>query len=203
MASAAGFAEPVTAPRQPWKTKPCAGVAVSVTTLDNELKCRLEPRTAGPAARLGAIARLVEAGVPVSAMVAPVIPRINDHEIEAILAAVADHGARSASYVLLRLPLEVEPLFRDWLETHYPQRAAAVMHAIEGCHGGKAYDSAFHTRMRGRGIVADLIAQRFTVARRRLGLDAALPPLSRDQFRPPDDGQLALFPPAVDPAPSV
>jgi len=168
-------------------------VSVSLTTLDNELKRRLEPRTAGPAARLAVIDRLAAARVPVSTMVAPVIPRINDHELEAILAAAAQHGARNASYVLLRLPLEVEPLFRDWLATHYPDRAEATMRAIEACHGGKAYDSAFHSRMRGRGVVADLIAQRFAVARRRHGLDAPLPPLDTRQFRAVSETQPELF----------
>jgi DNA repair photolyase len=168
-------------------------VSVSVTTLDDELKRRLEPRTAGPGARLAAIAQLTAAGVPVSAMVAPVIPRINDHELEAIVAAAARHGARHASYVLLRLPLEVEPLFRDWLAVHFPERAAATLRAIASCHGGKAYDATFHSRMRGRGVLAELIAQRFTVARRRHGLDAPLAPLDTQQFRPLSDRQPELF----------
>lgn len=168
-------------------------VSVSVTTLDNELKRRLEPRTAGPAARLGVIGRLAEAGVPVGAMVAPVIPRINDHEMERILAAAAGAGARTASYVLLRLPLEVEPLFRDWLGVHFPERRDAVMRAIAACHGGKAYDSTFHLRMRGSGTLADLIADRFRIARRRHGLDGDLPELRTDRFRRADEKQFDLF----------
>jgi len=168
-------------------------VAVSVTTLDGELKRRLEPRTAGPAARLRIIERLAAAGVPVSAMLAPVIPRLNDHEIERILAAVAGQGARSASYVLLRLPLEVEPLFRDWLSVHYPQRAGAVMHAIEACHGGRAYDAEFHKRQRGTGAIAELIARRFQTARRRHGLDREAPVLRTGAFRRPAGPQLGLF----------
>lgn len=167
--------------------------AVSVTTLDNELKRRLEPRTAGPAARLHVIQTLSDAGVPVGAMVAPVIPRINDHEIERILAAVAERGARSASYVLLRLPREVEPLFRDWLGVHYPDRAGAVMNVIESCHRGKAYRSAFHARMRGEGVFADMIAQRFRVARRRHGLDRTVPALDTGAFRGGASAQLVLF----------
>ena len=112
-------------------------VSVSVTTLDDELKRRLEPRTAGPASRLRVIGELAAAGVPVSAMAAPIIPRINDQELEAIVGAVADAGARSASYVLLRLPHEVAPLFRDWLQAHYPDRAGAVMNAVRACRGGR------------------------------------------------------------------
>jgi DNA repair photolyase len=167
--------------------------SVSVTTLDNELKRQMEPRTAGVGGRLNVIRSLAEAGVPVSVMLAPVIPRINDHEIEKILAETADCGARSASYVLLRLPLEVEPLFREWLHLHYPQRAASVMRAIEACRGGKSYDSAFYKRMRGEGIVARMIARRFRVALKRHGLDGNPPPLATNQFRLPDDKQLDLF----------
>jgi DNA repair photolyase len=167
--------------------------SISVTTLDDELKRRLEPRAAGPGARLGAIRKLADAGIPVSVMAAPVIPRINDHELERILGLAAAHGAGNASYVLLRLPLEVEPLFRDWLQAHYPGRGGAVMRAIAECHGGKAYDSAFHLRMRGRGVLADLIADRFRIARRRFGLDGEAPPLRTDRFRPVYDRQPELF----------
>jgi len=168
-------------------------VAVSVTTLDDELKRRLEPRTAGPAARLNVIAQLAGAEVPVSAMVAPVIPRINDHEMEHVLAAVAERGAHSASYVLLRLPHEVAPLFRDWLKVHYPDRAGAVMRAVESCRGGKAYDSTFHKRMCGEGITAEMIASRFRLARRRLGLERKARELRTDRFQQARDRQLVLF----------
>ena len=167
--------------------------SVSVTTLDDELKRRLEPRAAGPAARLATIRKLACAGIPVSVMAAPVIPRINDSELERILESAAGHGAVSASYVLLRLPLEVEPLFRDWLEVHYPERGRAVMSAIAGCRGGKAYDSTYHLRMRGRGVVADMIADRFRVARRRFGLDREAPALRTDLFRRVYDNQPDLF----------
>lgn len=170
-----------------------ARVSVSVTTLDDELKRRLEPRTAGPAARLKVIGELSAAGVPVSAMVAPVIPRINDHEMEHILEAVAEKGAMSASYVLLRLPNEVAPLFREWLTAHYPDRADAVMRAIASCRGGKAYDASFHTRMRGEGLIADMIARRFRVARRRLGLDRDRAPLNTQAFQNPSDRQIPLL----------
>lgn len=168
-------------------------VSVSVTTLDNELKRRLEPRTAGPSARLQVIGELAAAGVPVNAMVAPVIPRINDQEIEHIIEAVAQHGAQSANYVLLRLPLEVEPLFRDWLTAHYPDRARAVMKMIKSCNDGKTNRSAFFTRMRGSGQFADLIAQRFRVARQRAGLDGPTGVLNVDGFRRAGGPQLSLF----------
>jgi DNA repair photolyase len=168
-------------------------VSVSLTTLDAELKRRLEPRTAGPTARLGVITSLRQAGVPAGAMLAPVIPKINDCEIERILAAAAEHGAIDASYVLLRLPLEVEPLFRDWLAAHFPDRAQSVMNAVRSCHHGKSYDSRFHARMRGHGVVADLIAQRFAVARRRYGLDRSAASLDTSRFRKPGGAQLPLF----------
>jgi DNA repair photolyase len=126
-------------------------------------------------------------------MVAPVIPRINDHEIETILGAVAERGAGGASYVLLRLPHEVAPLFRDWLAQHYPERAKAVMSAIASCRGGRDYDARFHARMRGEGLLADMIARRFEVARRRHGLHRALPALDTGAFRPPAGPQLGLF----------
>jgi len=168
-------------------------ISVSVTTLDDELKRRLEPRTAGPRARLGVIGRLSQANVPVSVMLAPVIPRINDQEIERILEECASSGARGARYVLLRLPLEVRPLFEDWLQLHYPERAAAVMSALKSCHGGKAYDSTYHYRMRGDGVIAGMIGRRFQLARRRCGLDAPTEPLATNQFRAPGRNQLALF----------
>lgn len=168
-------------------------VRVSVTTLDDALKRRLEPRTAGPSARLRIIEQLAAAGVPVGAMVAPVIPRINDAEMERIVEAVAVRGATAASYVLLRLPHEVEPLFRDWLMVHYPDRAAAVMSIIESCHGGRAYRAAFHQRMRGTGPFADLLAHRFEVARRRNGLDRRIIDLDTRAFRR-DGGRQQVLP---------
>jgi DNA repair photolyase len=170
-----------------------ARASVSVTTLDAELKRILEPRAAGPTARLGTIGKLAAAGIPVGVMVAPVIPRINDHEMEQILEAAARAGAGGASYVLLRLPLEVEPLFRDWLQVHYPERREAVMRAIAGCRGGKAYDSTFHLRMRGQGVLAEMIADRFRIARRRAGLEGQVPALRMDLFRRVYDKQPELF----------
>ncbi len=146
-------------------------VAVSVTTLDNELKRRLEPRTASPRARLRVIETLAAAGVRVDLLVAPVIPAINDREIEAILAAGKDAGATAANYIFLRLPLEVSPLFREWLAEHYPERADHVMSLVQQSRGGRDNDPAFHSRMRARGPFAEVISRRFRVAARRLGLD--------------------------------
>lgn len=167
--------------------------SVSVTTLDDDLKRKMEPRAAGPATRLKVISRLAESNVPVSAMLAPVIPRINDHEIEHILEKVAEHGANGASYVLLRLPFEVAPLFRDWLAVHYPDRANATLRAIASCRRGKLYDSRFHDRMRGEGLVAEMIARRFQVARRRHGLDRESVTLNASDFRKPTGPQLPLL----------
>ncbi len=168
-------------------------ISISVTTLDDELKRRLEPRTAGPAPRLKLIRRLAGAGVPVCAMVAPVIPRINDHELEDILAAVAEAGARSASYVFLRLPHEVAPLFRDWLAAHYPQRAGAVMNAVRASRGGLDYRARYHERMKGSGLLAEMIRKRFEVARRRYGLAQVREDLDTTAFRVPGAGQQDLF----------
>jgi DNA repair photolyase len=144
-------------------------VAFSVTSLDPHLSAKLEPRAAAPHARLRAMRRLTDAGVPVSVMVAPVIPWINDAELEAVLAAARDNGALRAGYVLVRLPHEVAPLFRDWLAAHYPQRAEHVMSTINQLRGGKDYDSRFGTRMRGEGVYAQLLERRFRLACQRLG----------------------------------
>jgi DNA repair photolyase len=148
-------------------------VALSVTTLDADLKRTLEPRAAAPLARLRALRELNAAGVPTMAMVAPVIPALNDHEIEAILEACAEAGVRRAAYVLLRLPYEIKDLFREWLAEHYPQRAAHVMSLIRDMRGGRDNDPAFGTRMRGTGPYADLLRNRFQLACRRLGMNAA------------------------------
>ena len=146
-------------------------VYFSITTLDNGLSARLEPRASAPHARLRAMRRLSEAGVPVGVMFAPVIPWVNDAELEAVLEAARDAGADSAGYVLLRLPHEVSPLFRDWLETHLPQRAEHVMSTIRQLRGGKDYDARFGKRFSGEGVYADLLARRFDLAYRRLGFD--------------------------------
>ncbi|HEX7036110.1 MAG TPA: PA0069 family radical SAM protein [Pseudomonadales bacterium] len=173
-----------------------ASVAVSLTTLDNELKTRLEPRAAGPAARLRMIRELSDAGVPTGVMVAPVIPFLNDHEIEAMVQAAAEAGASRANYILLRLPLEVAPLFEDWLAVHYPMRAERVMSAIRASRGGKAYDSTWGRRMRGEGVFADLIGRRFAAAVKRFGLEQegrGQEELRTDLFRPPGHRQMDLF----------
>ena len=147
-----------------------ASVAISITTLDNDLKTKLEPRTASPGARLRTVRALARAGVPVGVMVAPVIPFINDHEIEAIIDRSAAAGAGSVGYVMLRLPYEVKDLFAEWLAEHYPQKAERVLNRVRDLRGGKAYDAEWGVRMRGKGIYADLIARRFEVALRRHGL---------------------------------
>lgn len=159
-------------------------VMVSVTTLSLELKTRLEPRTASPNKRLAIIAALHEARVPVGAMVAPVIPFINDAELETIVQACVERGARELNYILLRLPLEVAPLFREWLAVHYPLKAERVMSVIRQARGGKDYDARWGQRMRGQGPFADLLQSRFARALRQHGLAGAkVPPLRTDLFR--------------------
>lgn len=172
-----------------------ASVAVSLTSLDNELKRTLEPRTAGPRARLKNMLRLREAGVPVTALIAPVIPAVNEPELEDLVSAAADHGATRAGYVLLRLPHEVKDLFREWLDTHHPLRAEHVMSLIRQSRGGRDNDPRFGHRMRGQGPFAELINKRFHAACRRHGLNRdPMPELDTSQFRPPElHGQGRLF----------
>lgn len=145
-------------------------VALSLPTLNDSLKRIMEPRVPAASARLAAIRKLAAAGVPVSVLVAPLIPAVNDHEIEAILEAVADHGARQAHYVFLRLPHEVLPLFVEWLETHFPDRAEHVMSLVRQSSGGRDYDARFGIRQTGRGPYAEMLAARFRAATRRLQL---------------------------------
>ena len=159
-------------------------VFLSVTTLDNRLSSRLEPRASAPHTRLKTIRTLHEAGVPVGVLVAPVIPMITDSELERILEACRDAGAKSASYVLIRLPHELKQVWREWLELHYPERAAHVMSIIQQMRGGRDYESEFGTRMRGRGPFADLLEQRFRKAHARLGF-GRLPALATHLFAPP------------------
>lgn len=168
-------------------------VMVSLTTLDDQLKRTLEPRAAAPNARLRAIRVLREAGVPVGVLCAPMIPMINDRELEHLLQAAHGAGAQSAAYMLLRLPLEVAPLFEQWLHDHYPQRAAHVLSLIRQSGGGELYDSRFGVRMRGEGVFAELLEQRFRKAARQLGF-AGREALALDctAFCPPG-GQMALF----------
>jgi DNA repair photolyase len=170
-----------------------AGVALSITTLDAELKRRMEPRAASPQARLRTLAALNAAGVPASVMAAPMIPALNDAELEAILEAAAQAGARWAGYVLLRLPHEIKDLFREWLAEHYPDRAAHVMSLIRDMRGGRDYDSSFGTRMRGTGPYAQLLSNRFRLACRRLNLNSApRKPLDTTLFRPPGPSEAQL-----------
>jgi DNA repair photolyase len=173
-----------------------ASVLISITTLDRELARRMEPRAPTPQRRLEAVAALTEAGVPAGVLAAPMIPGLNDAELERILEAAAAAGARGADYVLLRLPLEVKSIFSGWLEEHYPLRAQHVLSLVRETHGGKIYDPTFGMRMRGTGPYADLLRQRFQKACQRLGLPRRLPPLDTAPFRPPkrpDDPQGSLF----------
>jgi DNA repair photolyase len=169
-------------------------VMVSITTLRHELARTLEPRAASPARRLKTIQHLQQAGIPVGVLVAPLIPVLTDSELETILAQAREAGAASAGYVLLRLPHEVKELFREWLEEHEPTKAGHVMQRIRDSRGGKDYDAEFGERMRGTGIFADLLAQRFSIAYQRLGFQAPLP-LDVNQFRAPrlNKAQLELF----------
>lgn len=146
-------------------------VMISLTSLDDELKRILEPRAAAPKARLRAIRVMREAGIPVGVLCSPMIPMINDSELESLLTEAHAAGAQSAAYMMLRLPLEVAPLFEEWLAAHYPQRAAHVMSLVRQVRGGEVYDSRFGVRMRGEGPFADLLAQRFSKAIKRLGLN--------------------------------
>jgi DNA repair photolyase len=169
-------------------------VYLSVTTLDNRLSSKLEPRAAAPHTRLRTIRALSDAGIPVGVLVAPVIPMITDGELEHILEATRDAGAASASYVLLRLPHELKQIWREWLALHHPDRADHVMSLLQQMHGGKDYDSTYGNRMRGQGPFADLLSQRFRKAHRRLGF-GRLPPLNCSDFTPPakDKAQGELF----------
>ena len=169
-------------------------VTYSMTTFDPELKRHLEPRSASAAARLQAISLLRKAGVPVGVLAAPIIPAVNDSELEAILERVAAAGATHAGYVLLRLPLEVADLFRQWLDTHMPERAAHVMSLVQGTRGGHDNSAAFGERMRGTGVWAKLLRDRFHLACRRFGLDAGYgAPLKTPHFQPPSrGGQMTL-----------
>lgn len=160
-------------------------VALSVTTLDRKLARAMEPRASTPERRLWAMKELSKKGVPVSVMMAPVIPGLNDHEIENILAKAKDAGAIDAGYVMLRLPYEVAPLFKDWLLREYPDRYRRVMQLIRDMRGGKDYDADWKTRMSGEGPFAKLVADRFRLARQRLQLHERHQKLDTELFRPP------------------
>ena len=169
-----------------------ARVGLSVATLDADLARRLEPRVPTPARRLRAIERLANAGIQVRVMVSPVIPGLTDHEVEGVLRAAADAGAVAASMIPLRLPLEVAPLFEEWLRTHAPDRARKVLGRIREYHGGKLYDAGYGVRFRGRGVHADLLQERFRRACRETGLATHLPRLRSDLFAVPGS-QMSLF----------
>lgn len=179
----------------PMAARGLARCAISLTTLDPALARVMEPRAANPARRLKTIRRLAEAGIPVTVLVAPVVPVLTDSELEALLTAARDAGAGSARMTILRLPREVAGLFGQWLHTHFPDRAGHVLNRIRDLHDGDPGDNRFGRRMTGSGVFADLIARRFELATRRLGLGDP-EPLRHDLFRPPSpeetSGQLPL-----------
>lgn len=164
-----------------------ARVALSLTSLDPALSRQMEPRAATPQRRLWALRQLSAAGCPVGVIIAPVIPALNDHEVEALLRAAAASGAGNASYIVLRLPLEVRDLFLEWLTTHYPDRAARVMRYVREIHGGRDYDPQWGKRLRGEGVFADLIRRRFDRAAKANGIAGRAQPLRIDLFRAPDE----------------
>ena len=172
-----------------------ARAAVSVTTLDRKLARAMEPRAATPEKRLAAIRGLADAGTPVAVMFAPVIPGLNDHELEAVLERAAEAGAVRAGYVVLRLPLEIKDLFREWLEAARPDRASRVMSLVRQMRHGRDYDMRWGERMKGDGPIAEIIGARFAAAKRRYGLDRVIPPLDLTQFKVPTKptDQLELF----------
>jgi DNA repair photolyase len=178
----------------PMAAKRLARAFVSVTNFDAALARKLEPRAAAPYRRIETIRKLAEAGIAVGVMVAPVIPFITDRDMEEILERAAEAGARTAGYVLLRLPHEVAPLFKDWLATHYPLKADHVMSLVHQMRGGKDYDSTFGVRQRGTGVFAELIAKRFAAACKRLGLNEGHLTLDSARFKAPKRGpQMDLF----------
>ena len=169
-------------------------VGVSITTLDRSLARRMEPRASAPHRRLETVRRLIAAGIPTGVLASPMIPFLNDAELETILERAREAGALGASYSVLRLPLEIADLFREWLAEHYPDRARRVMERVRDTRGGKDYDSTFGQRMRGTGPVAELLAKRFRLAVKRLGFPG-FPALDSSGFvaPAPERGQLALF----------
>jgi DNA repair photolyase len=172
---------------QPMAEKELARVAVSITTLDRRVARAMEPRAATPSRRLETVQRLADAGIPVTVMVAPIIPGLTDHEIEPILEAACKAGARDAGYVLLRLPLEIKALFREWLAEEFPGRAERVISLLQSMHGGRDYTPEFGLRQRGKGPYATQIAMRFRLAKNRLGLAGERRDLRTDLFEKPGD----------------
>jgi DNA repair photolyase len=178
-------------------------VAVTITTLDHRISRTLEPRAASPTRRLQTIEKFAQAGIPVLVSIAPVIPFVTEQELEKVMSAAATAGAIGANYTVLRLPWEVNPLFQQWLEAHFPERAQRVMNRIRDMRGGKDYDANFATRMHGEGLWAEMIRQRFIKGLKRYGLDKRrrYDELDCSQFRKPlhipatkkPDGQLDIF----------
>ena len=179
----------------PMAAENLAMVSVSVTTLDRRLARAMEPRASTPERRIEAIGQLAAAGIPTMIGVAPIIPGLTDHEIETLIARGADAGAIQAHFTVLRLPLEIKDLFREWLAAERPDRAARVMSLVRQMRGGKDYDAEWGARMRGEGPLADLIAQRFKVACRKHGLNRERPAVDVSLFRPPPEAgdQMELF----------
>lgn len=179
----------------PMAAQGLAKVALSVTSLDHKLSRRMEPRASAPQKRIAALRQLAEAGIPTAVMVAPVIPAVNDAEIENILNAAKDAGVTAAGYILLRLPLEIKTLFREWLQSEMPDRAQRVINLMQSMHGGLDYRADFGLRQRGSGPYAEQIGQRFRIASARLGLNVERKPLRSDLFRRPvlPGGQLNLL----------
>jgi DNA repair photolyase len=171
-----------------------AMVAISLTTLDDDLRRVMEPRTSRPARRLAAIEALARADIPVGVMIAPIIPGLTDHEMPALLSAAAEAGASFAAYTPVRLPYAVRPLFEDWLEHHFPERKEKVLNRIRSIRGGKLNDPRFGSRMRGEGIFAEHIAQLFSISCRRAGIgEKEFPSLSTAAFRKDGGAQPGLF----------
>jgi DNA repair photolyase len=177
----------------PMAAKGLVAVALSITSLDPKVHSTLEPRAPRPEKRLEAVRQLAAAGIPTHVNVAPIIPAITDHELEAILERAAKAGAQTASFIPIRLPHEVAPLFRDWLDAHYPDRAGKVMSLINAIREGRDNDPGFFSRMRGSGPWADLIRTRFRIASQRLSLNRTRIDLRQDLFRPPEGRQMRLF----------
>ncbi|MGN5374346.1 PA0069 family radical SAM protein [Sphingomonas hankookensis] len=177
----------------PMAAKGLVSVTLSVTSLDPVIARTLEPRAPHPDKRLAAVAALARAGVPVFVSISPVIPAITDHEIEHLIERASRAGARGAYFLPVRLPHEVAPLFRAWLETHFPDRAGKVMAIVRSLRGGRDNDPGFHSRMRGQGVWGELLATRFAIACRRHGVGQGHPRLRCDLFRPPVGAQGELF----------
>lgn len=171
----------------PMAAKGLAHIYLSITSLDRKLSRVMEPRAAAPERRFQTLKTLTEAGIPTGVMLAPVIPALNDHHLEKILTKAHEHGATQASYVFIRLPLELTTLFEDWLQQHYPLKAKHIMSIIKQSRGGNTYQFAFGERMRGKGVFAELLANRFKRTMQKLGLKPEMPVLTVADFKVPND----------------